>query len=309
MPSIYFVIDPAYTRHQTGPWHPEQPARVLAIMSALAGAGITHSSNILSPRLAQKTEILLAHSPSYFDLVQHEVEALKGSSRLSELSTGDAAISSHSFEVARLAAGGVLAAVDQIMLAEGSNAFCIVRPPGHHACFARGMGFCLFNNAAIAARYAQKIYGITKVLIADWDVHHGNGTQDIFYQDPSVFYFSTHEMGLYPFTGHAEETGEGLGAGTTMNCPIAPTQTSRLDVIQAFEKQLVKAMEQFQPELVLISAGFDGHEHDPLGHFNLCDEDFFTLTRIVKQIAAKYAKGRLVSILEGGYHLQALVLS
>lgn len=302
---VYIVSDPAYARHRTGYGHPEQPARAAVITQALEKAALKSASNTLTPRPATEKEILLCHTQPYFQLVQKEVRALSGSNETFMLSTGDAVISADSFEIALLAAGGVLTAVDRIMQEPGSNAFCVVRPPGHHACSDRGMGFCLFNNAAVGARYAQQKYGIRKVLIADWDVHHGNGTQEIFYQDPSVFYFSTHEKGNYPGTGIQEETGEGPGRGYTLNFPIRPGAMSSFEVMKAFEI-LREQMKSFQPELVLISAGFDAHAEDPLGHFNLSDHDFATLTGIMKDIAQEHAKGRLVSILEGGYNLQAL---
>lgn len=305
-----FVSDPAYTRHNTGPWHPEQPARASVIDQCLIQSGLKTASNSLKPRPAHESELLLCHTLPYLQLVQHEIRALKGTLDTPMLSTGDVVISADSLDIALLAAGGVLTAVDYVMAStskdHGANAFCIVRPPGHHACSGQGMGFCLFNNAAIAARYAQQRYGVKRVLIADWDVHHGNGTQEIFYQDPTVFYFSTHELGNYPGTGLKEEIGEGAGKGFTLNCPILPSLRSREEVLHAFDVLLRERMQHFQPDLVLISAGFDAHEADPLGHFNLTDQDFFDLTTILKEIADEYAHGRLVSVLEGGYNLQAL---
>lgn len=302
---IYFVSDPEYTTHHTGEGHPEQPARVTVLDRALTQTGLKTSKNTLSPRLATEPEVLFCHTLPYFHIVQREVAALKGSPQTVFLSTGDALICEHSFDTALLAAGGVLTAIDKVINNTGSTAFCLVRPPGHHACSSRGMGFCIFNNIAIAARYAQQRYGIKRVLIADWDVHHGNGTQEIFYADPAVFYFSTHEKGLYPLTGMPQETGEGPGLGYNLNYPILPNPQARVNVIEAFLK-LRDQMKTFKPELVLISAGFDGHEADPLGHFNLTDNDFAELTRIVKAIADEHAQGRLVSVLEGGYNLQAL---
>ncbi len=303
---IYIISDPAYTMHNTGIWHPEQPARTVVIDRALTEAHFNIPIHTLHSRLATENEVLLCHTYPYFQLVRREVEALSGSSKTALLSTGDTSISSHSFEIALLAVGGVLKAIDQVMNVPGSKVFCVIRPPGHHACPSSGMGFCLFNNVAIGARYAQKQYGAHKVLIADWDVHHGNGTQEVFYRDANVFYFSTHEKGLYPYTGSLEEIGEGTGRGTTLNCPILPGSLSRLEVIRAFETQLREKMKIFQPNLVLVSAGFDAHEADPLGHFNLTNQDFSTLTRILKEIADEYAEGRFVSVLEGGYNLQAL---
>jgi acetoin utilization deacetylase AcuC-like enzyme len=303
---VFFVFDLAYTLHLTGPWHPERPERVVAIYNALTKAGLSTPSNTLKPRKATEKEILFAHTPSYYRLVQEEGKALAETNKITSISTGDAQLSALSFEVALLAAGGVLTGIDHVMQSTNSSAYCIVRPPGHHACSAVGMGFCLFNNIAVGARYAQQKYGINKVLVVDWDVHHGNGTQEIFYSDPTVYYFSTHEKGIYPNTGRKEEVGEGAGKGFTWNCPIEPGLQSRVEVLEAFSVTLKEKMETFHPDLVLISAGFDAHEDDPLGHFNLTDHDFFTLTQEVKEVADKYAKGRIVSVLEGGYNLNAL---
>lgn len=302
---ITFISDPIYTAHNTGPGHPEQSDRTKVIAMALDSAKIKTAENTLKPKRAAKEDILLCHTSPYFELVQKEVNALDPI-EVATFSTGDVQISSDSFDAALYAAGGVLTAVDEVMVKPQMPVYCIVRPPGHHACPSRGMGFCLFNNVAIGARYAQKKYGIKRILIADWDVHHGNGTQDIFYNDPSVFYFSTHEKDIYPFTGFTKETGSGQGIGFTLNCPIVPSINARKEVIRAFDESLRKQMESFQPELIMISCGFDAHQSDPLGHFNLTDDDFFTLTRIVKEIADTYAKGRCISVLEGGYNLDAL---
>jgi acetoin utilization deacetylase AcuC-like enzyme len=303
---LYVVSDPIYTYHDTGPRHPEQAARTVVIEHALTLSGLMTRENRLQPRLATIEDVLLCHTAPYLELVRREVLALKNSGDIAFLSTGDAIISEHSYDVAMHAVGGALVAIDKVLTTPQSSAFVVVRPPGHHACSAQGMGFCLFNNIAIAARYAQQKYGIERVLIVDWDVHHGNGTQEIFYDDPTVFYFSTHEQNLYPGTGAIEETGEGKGKGTTLNCPIAAGPDSRVKVLEAFEVQLKEKMKAFRPNLVLISAGFDAHRDDPLGHFNLTDNDFLTLTTSIKDIANEYAEGRIVSVLEGGYNLQAL---
>ncbi len=302
---VYIVYDPSYEKHYTGPWHPEQPARVSVIHQALEKAGIVGSKNTLKPRQATEEDLLLCHTQSYIDLVKEEIQSIQHSMQTAFLSTGDAVISKHSLEIALLAAGGVLTAIDAVMKGPEKSAFCCVRPPGHHACSAQGMGFCIFNNIAIGARYAQKKYGISKVLIVDWDVHHGNGTQEIFYNDPTVFYFSTHEKGIYPYTGNVDE----VGAGTILNCPIIASPRARFEVKEAFEGPLRERMESFKPELVLISAGFDAHKDDPLANFNLEEADFVQLTEYVKEIATQYAQGRVISVLEGGYNLKALASS
>jgi acetoin utilization deacetylase AcuC-like enzyme len=221
------------------------------------------------------------------------------------LTTGDTTISDGSWEAALNAAGGACVAVDAVMASQVKNAFCVLRPPGHHATPSRGMGFCIFNNVAIAARYAQSRHGIGKVLIADWDVHHGNGTQEIFYEDDSVFFFSTHQWPWYPGSGGRDEIGHGKGLGTTMNRPF-PAGAGRTEIVGAFSEDLCSAARAFKPELVLISAGFDSREGDPLGGFLLTDEDFADLTRLMLDLAHEFAHDRVVSMLEGGYHLEGL---
>jgi acetoin utilization deacetylase AcuC-like enzyme len=221
------------------------------------------------------------------------------------LSTGDTDIDGRSWEVALHAVGGALNAVDAVVTGRARNAFCVVRPPGHHATARRGMGFCLLNNIALAARYAQRHHGLERVLIVDWDVHHGNGTQEIFYSDPSVFFFSTHQWPLYPGTGRADEAGDGAGQGTTVNFPF-PAGSGRNEILGAVENSLMPAADSFRPDLVLISAGFDSRIGDPLGNFTLTDNDFIDLTHRVMEIADRYAGGRVVSMLEGGYNLPGL---
>jgi acetoin utilization deacetylase AcuC-like enzyme len=221
------------------------------------------------------------------------------------LSTGDTNFGPESLTVARHAAGGLLNAVDAVMDGTVANAFCAVRPPGHHATPDRGMGFCIFNNAAIAARYAQQKHGLERVAIIDWDVHHGNGTQDIFYEDGSVFYFSTHQSPWYPGTGAKDETGAGAGKDTTLNFPL-PAGSGMEQIGAAFRGAFTEKMKDFRPDLVIISAGFDSRLGDPLGHFTLGDEEFAELTRILLEMAGEYAEGRLVSVLEGGYNQAGL---
>ena len=295
------LYDDAYKLHKTGEGHPESPERLGAILDGLARAGLDQVTRRLAPRPATEQEVAACHTEGYIRTARRDIE-----SGAASLSTGDTLVSPDSYRVALLAAGGVLEAVDAAVAGTVKNAFCVVRPPGHHATPDRGMGFCIFNNVALAARHAQRKHGIEKVLIVDWDVHHGNGTQEIFYADPSVFYFSTHQGPWYPGTGSAEETGAGKGEGTTLNCPF-PAGAGRKEIVeQAFRGKLLPAAERFKPDLVLISAGFDSRAGDPLGGFRLADEDFADLTLLALQVARSHAGGRLVSVLEGGYSLDGL---
>jgi acetoin utilization deacetylase AcuC-like enzyme len=294
------MYDPVFREHLVGRDHPERPERLDAVMNALGRAGLTERLVPVPSRTATDDELLLCHTPEYLSAARRDV-----ASGRPYLSTGDTDITPNSWDVAARAAGGVMNAVDAVFAGRADNAFCAVRPPGHHATASRGMGFCLLNNVALAARYAQKTYGIGRVMIVDWDVHHGNGTQEIFYQDGSVFFFSSHQWPLYPGTGRADETGERGGEGATMNFPF-PAGSGRREVLGAVENSLVPAGERFKPELVLISAGFDSRIGDLLGSFTLTDVDFADLTRAVMGIAARHAGGRVVSLLEGGYSLDGL---
>ncbi|HWO01075.1 MAG TPA: histone deacetylase [Blastocatellia bacterium] len=296
------IYDPSFLEHKTGR-HPENPQRLKVILSALQGdetlwAKLQH----LTPKAASDEDISRCHGHQLIDQLRTLCEK---SVPFVDL---DTVISSESYQVARLAAGAAIAAVDHVFAgnaSEGRNAFALVRPPGHHATPNRAMGFCLFNNAAIAARYAQARYGAERVLIIDWDVHHGNGTQDIFYSDPSVFYFSMHQYPFYPGTGAARETGEGKGDGTTLNIPLS-AGTARAAHHQAFIDALTSIQQAFPPDLVIISAGFDSRRGDPLGGLLLEDSDFREMTKEVMGLAERHASARVVSVLEGGYNLDAL---
>jgi acetoin utilization deacetylase AcuC-like enzyme len=291
-----FLADPIAKEHDTGPGHPEQPARWDAAVRGLGDLQLTP----VAPRAATEDEVALCHTRGYIRIAKNDV--LSGAHTLS---TGDTDISARSFDVALRAAGTCLSAVDLVMKGNAGSAFCIVRPPGHHASADRGMGFCLFNNIAIAARYAQRRHSAERVAIVDWDVHHGNGTQDIFYSDGSVMFFSTHQSPWYPGTGAEGETGEGAGKGRTINCPF-PAGSGREEILGAVEHRLIPRLNEFRPDLVMISAGFDSRSGDPLGRFLLSDADFAELTRTLFEVADKHAHGKLISVLEGGYNLDGL---
>jgi acetoin utilization deacetylase AcuC-like enzyme len=294
------LLDPLYTDHDPGPGHPECPQRYTAIMKALTASDLLPKLASIPSRAAEMSEIERCHPRHYIELARDEVAA-----GLDTLSTGDTNVCEKSYHIATRAVGGVINAVDAVMSGKLTRAFCAVRPPGHHARPSQGMGFCLFNNIALGARHAQKQHGAAKVVIVDWDVHHGNGTQDIFYEDGSVFFASTHQSPWYPFTGHAEETGAGKGKGSTMNFPL-PAGTSMKPIGEAFETKLLPAITAFKPDLIMISAGFDSRVDDPLGQFKMTDDDFATLTKLLMKAADDHCQGRLVSVLEGGYNLTGL---
>ncbi len=296
---VHIIYDPFFLKHDTGA-HPENARRLEAILLALEDdETISTRLDRMTPHPASDEAILRCHSE---ELLRH-LRALceQGETHVD----ADTRISRESFDVARLAAGAALAAVDAVMKEEGGRAFSIVRPPGHHATISTAMGFCLFNNAAIGARYAQARYGVETVLIIDWDVHHGNGTQDIFWTDPAVFYFSTHQYPYYPGTGSAGERGGGKGEGFTLNVPL-PAHTSARDHRRAFTDALHEIDKKFHPDLTIISAGFDSRRGDLLGGLMLEDSDFSEMTKEVLRVAEKYGSGRVAGLLEGGYNLNLL---
>jgi acetoin utilization deacetylase AcuC-like enzyme len=295
------VTDEVSRCHVPAGHKPERPQRYDAVLGALKKSDYFSVLKPYQPRPATDEEILACHSRDYLVRVRRDIES--GASRLS---TGDTFICRQSLKAAHYASGAACVAVDAVLKGEAKNAFCLTRPPGHHAGVSRGMGFCLFNNAAIAARYAQRKYGLGKVLIIDWDVHHGNGSQEIFYEDGSVFYFSTHQYPWYPWKwGRREETGRGKGLGTNLNCPM-PRGSGRKEFLLAFHHELAPAVSHFKPELLILSAGFDARHGDPLGRLELTDEDYHDLTGLVLEMARHHAQGRVVSILEGGYSLSGL---
>jgi acetoin utilization deacetylase AcuC-like enzyme len=294
------LADKFFKAHQPGTRHPERPERLDAVIDEIESSGLDQGTVKIERRTATEDDIALCHHREYIATAKRDIQA---GGRM--LSTGDTSVSADSWDVALDAAGSLLNAVDLVVARKAKNAFCLVRPPGHHATPNRGMGFCVFNNIAVAARYAQKTHGLDRVLIADWDVHHGNGTQDIFYNDGSVYFFSTHQSPWYPGTGDARETGDGTGKGATLNCPF-PAGSGREDILRVLRGKLLPIARDYTPALVMISAGFDSRRDDPLGQFTLSDNDFGELTEIMLEIADTFAGGRLVSVLEGGYNLDGL---
>ena len=292
------IFHPDYLKHETGA-HPERKERLLSIIAHLKETGMMERLELTEPRSASLEEIMYVHSEGY-------IEKARRYSELGMSLDPDTVLSGNSYRVALLAAGGAITAVDAIL--DGlDNSFALVRPPGHHATPDRGMGFCIFNNIAIAARHAQKM-GKKRVLIVDWDVHHGNGTQDSFYDDPSVLYFSTHQYPHYPGTGWLDETGTGEGEGFNINVPL-PAGTDDSGFVTAFEEILVPAALEFRPDIVLVSAGQDACNNDGLAQMRMSVEGFSVLASIVKSIANRSCAGKVAAVLEGGYDLDLLARS
>ena len=291
-------LDRIFLEHRTGQ-HPECPERVAALLERLEGSEL--ASACVRPTWEPAPPVLLGrnHSARYIAAVEQMAEAGGGQP------DGDTVMSAASYQVATMAAGAVCDAVRRVVDGEDKRALCLVRPPGHHALPAHSMGFCLFNNIALGAHLAVDELGLERVLIVDWDVHHGNGTQDVFYEDPNVAFLSIHRWPFYPGTGSAQETGSGPGLGLTLNLPVE-YGTSRQDYLDRFRSGLEQLAANSKPQLVLVSAGFDSHRLDPIGSLGLESEDFEPLTEMVLDVAGQYADGRLVSVLEGGYHTGAL---
>jgi len=294
-----FVYHPDYLKHHAGMFHPESPQRLTAIVNGVRDSGLWEEVVHLTPSPATIEQVEYIHTESYVKFLQEFCARGGGSLEL------DTSVSRDSFDVALLAVGGVIKAIDVVMNGEVSNAFAVVRPPGHHALPDMGKGFCLFNNVAIGTRYLQKDYNLERILIVDWDVHHGDGTHYTFYDDPSVFYFSIHQFPFYPGTGRVYETGRGAGAGYTLNVPV-PFGTGVKEYVDAFRNKLIPMALKYKPDFILISAGFDGHEDDPISGIDLTSISYGQLTDIVCEIADQICDGRIVSSLEGGYNLHAL---
>lgn len=293
-----FYYDPIFQEHRTGQ-HPERPERLSAVMRHLQFTGLDASCTRPAWTPISQERLVRVHSLEYVQRLQQFCAAGGG------WLESDTVVVPRSFDVALSVAGAVCDATERVLKGESRNAFCLVRPPGHHALQTDAMGFCLFNNIALAAQVACVEFGLDRVLIVDWDVHHGNGTQDSFWEEARVGFFSAHRWPFYPGTGAADETGRGDGLGTTVNLPV-PFGTSRADYRRAFQAKLETLADKLRPQLVLISAGFDAHRADPVGSLGLETEDFLELTRVVGAIAQTHAEGRIVSALEGGYNPEML---
>lgn len=290
--------DDIFLTHKTGQ-HPECPARLEAIHRRLMNSDVSSRLNRVPVVKADDSDILLVHSEGHLAKLREWAKA--GGGRVEV----DTVMSPESADVAWMAAGCAVDAVKRVLAAEETTAMCLVRPPGHHAVPDGPMGFCLLGNAAIAARTAIRRFGLSRVLIVDWDVHHGNGTQDVFYEDEQVGFFSSHRFPFYPGTGREGETGRGKGLGTTFNLPLE-FGVSRKRFLEEFTAVLATAADRIRPELVIISAGFDAHAEDPVGNLGLETEDYEVLTRAVMDVAKTHSNGRIVSILEGGYNCERL---
>ncbi len=318
---VGLCTSPRFVEHDTGPHHPERGDRIRAIFQAVREAGMLDSSNPfdpvvarfglprapqklveLEPEIADEHWLLLVHTPQHVDRIRHVCEIGGGI-----LDLGDTPVGPESYEIALLSLGSALRCCEAVMKGEVKRAFSAARPPGHHAEPDRAMGFCLFSNVAIAARYAQKNYDIERVAIVDFDVHHGNGTQTAFESDPSVLFISLHQhpRTCYPGSGHEWEIGTGPGRGFTMNVPFDPGSDDA-DYLRAIDSRVVPALDKFRPQLLMISAGFDAHREDPLANIELSDEAYERMTRKLVAVADTHCHGRVVSVLEGGYNLSAL---
>ena len=329
------IYDPIFLEHITPRNHPDQPQRLEMAMKVLEALTWLERDGLvqIAPRAASEDELAAVHDRAYIKRVEaaaHKMaqeqesgsggkepgnvvaplagarpDARSHGDRLTRFFATDTYISAQSYEAAVKAAGAPLTAIDAIMKGEVDNAYCLVRPPGHHAVHEAAMGFCLFNNVAVAARYAIDHYGLERVMIIDYDVHHGNGTQEMFYSDPRVLYFSIHQAPFYPGTGASDERGEGPGVGTTINVPL-PATTGYETYEPVFRQVMAPAADRFHPQLILVSAGFDAHWKDPLGGMNISTAGFAKLTGIIIELAQYLCDGRLVMVQEGGYDLQAM---
>jgi acetoin utilization deacetylase AcuC-like enzyme len=295
------VTDRSYLKHFAGRSHPDSPERI-AVMIEMVENLKRDQLEVRAPRPATREEIALCHRPDFIDRVE----------RTANLDRFDFDPDTHtsrdSYATALLAAGGVLTAVETVLDGAAENAFALVRPPGHHALPGRAMGFCFFNNVAISAEWLIRHKGLRRVMVIDWDLHHGNGTQDIFYDSPEVLYASTHQFPHYPGTGSIQEVGAGEGLGYTVNAPL-PAELGDAEYLRVFDEMLMPIGRAFKPEFILVSAGFDCHWRDPLGEMQVTESGFQQMMRRIKRLAAECCKGKVVASLEGGYNLEALANS
>ena len=298
MPAVGLVYDPLYLEHDTGR-HPEKAERLRAVVRHLEQSGVLARLRALPARDATVEELAFVHDRDHVESVR------QASARGGLWLDPDTYASSRSYDAARRAAGGCLAAVDAVLAGEVESAFCLVRPPGHHATPRRAMGFCLFNNVAVAVEHARRRHGLRRVAVVDFDVHHGNGTQDAFYADPDVLYFSTHQYPWYPGSGHWRVWGQGVGEGATVNVPL-PSGSGDAVLRRVWEGILTPVLRRFEPEMVLVSAGYDGHFAEPLASLALSAAAFADLVSGLRDLARELCRGRLVLTLEGGYDLGAL---
>ncbi len=294
------LYDERFLLHDTGRRHPECKERLTATIAHLRQQPWFSTLPLYEGADIEQVWLQTVHDDAYIART-----AAACAANYAFLDSADVGISAQSASVARLAVGGALALADAMVAGTIDNAFALCRPPGHHAERDHAMGFCLFNNVALLARYLQRQHGLDKILILDFDVHHGNGTQHAFEEDPSVFYISTHQYPYYPGTGAVSETGYGRGAGATLNCPM-PAEADDALYQAAFHERILPAIARFAPEAVILSAGFDAHRADPLGGINLSNEGFRWMTQRMMEVADQYAQGRLLSLLEGGYNIEVL---
>jgi len=297
-----YVYDERYLLHDPGAWHPERPDRLKVIQKNFQEEGLTELLVPIQPYEAPLEWVERLHDPDYIRRFREACERGR-----SILGVPDCGICRASYTIALLAAGGVMAAADAVMAGEVDNAFCAVRPPGHHAERDRALGFCFFNNVALGALYLLEKFGLERVAIVDWDVHHGNGTQHLFEADPRVFYLSLHEDPeyCYPGTGYRRETGKGPGQGFTLNLPLPPRSVDE-EYLEALKKEGLPRLLKFAPQFLLISAGFDAHQADPLAHMNLTRDGYRQMGRMLLDLAQETGEGRLIAVLEGGYNLEVL---
>jgi acetoin utilization deacetylase AcuC-like enzyme len=300
MSNLVYITHPVYLEHDAGYGHPERPDRLVAVNNAIETAQISNKIEKDTARPATEELISRVHDQKYILEVQ---EAFATGRRI--LDIGDTVISEKSVEAALFAAGACIQGIDILKTGDANRVFCAVRPPGHHAERDQARGFCIFNNIAVAARYAQDTGMAEKILIVDWDVHHGNGTQHAFEEDNTVFYYSMHQYPFFPGSGSSHEVGTGIGTGYTLNRPL-PGGSGDSTYIAAFEKDLADIEKQFKADLVLISAGFDAHRDDPLAGMLISEEVYWKFTEMVSRYAWRYSQGKILSILEGGYNLTAL---